>query len=113
MYIGIYKSLNIHFTHLQHVLEIQILYLCIKRIGIAERKYIRIRNCASENEYDVLLKIKKNTVLLRFYLLVIQNNVWSPDPLIWYSNDADTVEVTSVPSQMKIRPYLRNPTVCC
>lgn len=46
------------------------------------------------------------------YLLVIQNNVWSPNKIAGYSNDLKSIILIFIPTQISIMPDLTNPEVC-
>lgn len=57
----------------------------------------------------VLCKIKR---VCDMYLLVIQNDVWSPNKTAGYSNDLKSIILIFIPTQISIMPDLTHPEVC-
>lgn len=45
-------------------------------------------------------------------LLVIQNDVWSPNKIAGYSNDLKSIILIFIPAQVSIMPNLTHPQVC-
>lgn len=46
------------------------------------------------------------------FLLVIQNDVWSPNKIAGYSNDLKSIILIFIPAQISIMPDLTHPQVC-